>query len=392
VSLLERLPEAAVPARPLRVRVAWGEEAIALLDERWDALVRRQPVPNPTLSATWLREMMAWERGVPFVVVVETGDRLVGGGAFGLRRPLGPRGPRLATWLGGGRRMPDLLVDPEVPDAGERLVDALVREAHAVSLLSTPLDGAAASALGARTPWVGRWHEVDGWVVALPPPKLEDLRAKVAYAKRRAARLGARVSVSVAGDPEAVAAGLERLFTLHRERWRGRRDKMVQFSTTEEQRAWHRRAVAAMAAHGEVRLVEVFEDDEPVAASLDLVAGRSTFLLTTATRVGGRLRSPGYVTILACVEAAMAAGGEVMNLGGGSGEPGTPKAALGPTLVPCGRLIAARLAAAQRALEGALWLRKAVWVARMRLGWRRAEAPVSLQAGAADQPPAEEGP
>ena len=395
LSILGPLAAAAVDGRPLRSRVAWGEEAIALLDERWDALVRRQPVPNPTLSATWLREMMAWERGVPFVVIVEAGDRLVGGGAFGLRRPLGPRGPRLATWLGGGRPAltADLLTDPEVPASGGLLVDALLGETHAVHLVPTPLDGAAAVALRARVPWVARWHEVDGWVVALPPPKLDDLRRKVAYAKRRAARLGASVSVSVAEDPEAVAACLERLFILHRERWRGRSDEMVQFSTTEEQRAWHRRAVVAMAARGEVRLSEVFEDSELVASTLGLLAGRGALFLTPAVRVGGRLRGPGHVAMLAWVESALAAGGKVMNLGSGSGEPEGPKAALGPTLVPCGRLIAARSAAAQRALEGALWLRKAVWVARMRLGWRRAGAPVTLEDDApppADQRPARE--
>ena len=81
-----------------------------------------------------------------------------------------------------------------------------------------------------------------------------------------------------------------------------------------------------------------------------------------------------------------------MNLGGGSGEVGGPKAELGPTLVPCGRLIAVRWRAAQRTLEGALWLRKVVWVARMRLAWQRAETPVRRQAGAADRPPPEEGP
>jgi hypothetical protein len=162
---------------------------------------------------------------------------------------------------------------------------------------------------------------------------------------------------------------------------------MGHFSTTEAQRAWHRRVVAAMAARGEVRLVEVLEDDEPVAVSLNLLAGRGALFHTTGTRVGGRLRGPGHLTMLAGVEAAMAAGGEVMNLGGTAGEPEGPKGALGPTLVPGGRLIAVRWRAAQPALEGALWLRKMVWVARMRLAWQRAETPVTLEAGPAAEEP-----
>ena len=73
-----------------RVRVGWGKNAIRLLDDRWDSLVFGQRLPNPTLSATWLREKASWDQSVPLVIVVEAGDRLAAGGAFGVLCPAGP--------------------------------------------------------------------------------------------------------------------------------------------------------------------------------------------------------------------------------------------------------------------------------------------------------------
>ena len=350
----------------LRVRTARGEDAAAAFDERWDALLDRQGLPAPDLCAAWLREVVRLESGLPFVALVEAGDALVAGAAFGLRRPGGRRGPQVATWLGQGRASlsaTDALVDADVPAAGGLLMDCLLAEAHAVNLNPVPLEGAILPPLRSRTPWLHVLPGADGWSVPLPPPKLKALRREDAYLKRRAERDGVRIDVAVAQEPDAVAAALERLFVLHRARWEGRPEALVTFSSTEAHRAWYRRTVAAMAANGQVRIAEVFEDGELVAGSLGFVAGRSALFHTTATRLGGRLKGPGHAALLALVEAAMASGAEVMNLGRGSGEQGGPKASLGPQRLPLGRLVATRSRVAQRALTVAIASRTA---------WRRA--------------------
>jgi len=39
------------------VTTATGRAALELLDDRWDELLGLQPLPNPTLSSTWLRQL-----------------------------------------------------------------------------------------------------------------------------------------------------------------------------------------------------------------------------------------------------------------------------------------------------------------------------------------------
>lgn len=352
-------PVSSAPHVALGVGIERGMRALELLDDRWDALTLRQPIPNPTLSAAWLREMAAWDLTVPLIIVVSSGDRVVAGGAFSLSRPLGRFGPVLATWLGRNGRpvlSPDLLIDPDFPDAGRILVNTLFDQVHAVLIGPSPLDGPASIFLKARAPWLHIRPEVEGWFVRLPPPKIDRQRNKAAYARRRAERLGATVSVSVAAEPQAVAGALERLFILHRERWSGR-DDQSHFSCFDKERAWHRRAVAGMAALGRVRLIEVFEHDQLIASALGLIAGRGALFHTPATRTGQRLRGPGHIAMAAWVEAAMDAGAEVMDLGRGSGEPEGPKGGLGPTMRPCASFQAARSPALQQVLMSSLWLR-----------------------------------
>ena len=78
-------PGPAAAIRP-RVEVACGNEAVDLLDARWDELLYRQDVPNPALSSTWLRHIASSEVGEPLVVVVEAGGRLLAAGACARRR------------------------------------------------------------------------------------------------------------------------------------------------------------------------------------------------------------------------------------------------------------------------------------------------------------------
>src|SRR5437762_12858770 len=100
---------------PLEVRVARGPGACELLDERWDALVRRQALPNPTLSSAWLRALVPVERGEFVTIAVLSGERLVAGAALAVTPLWGKRGPVISRWLGSpaSQRLPDVLLDPK---------------------------------------------------------------------------------------------------------------------------------------------------------------------------------------------------------------------------------------------------------------------------------------
>ena len=99
------------------MHTALGEDALALLDDEWDALLERQAVPNPLLSAAWLRALAQQEPGTPLVATVSRGSRLLTAGAFALRRVGQSRRLGVATWLGAAplRITPDLLADPDDP-------------------------------------------------------------------------------------------------------------------------------------------------------------------------------------------------------------------------------------------------------------------------------------
>jgi hypothetical protein len=339
------LPTEEVCIAGASIHVGRGADATRLLDERWDALVSQQPIPNPTLVSAWLREMVRLTTGTPIIIVVEKDYELLAGGAFSTINIGGRRGLRIATWLGrNGRPVigPDLLVSPKAASAGELVFKRLLSvDAHAVWLYPTALDGPAALALRRS----GLWHyclpRLEGWTVTLPPPKLETLRAKVAYRVRRAQRLGVSIEVREHADPPAVAAALERLFDLHHRRWIGRKD-YSQFSHSDKARAWHRSAVSALAVRGQVRIVEVLEDRTLVASLLGLLAGSGSIFHTPATQAGGRLRGPGHLAMLTWVDAAIKAGAHSMHLGRGSGEAQGPKGSLGPTRFDSGVLLASR--------------------------------------------------
>jgi hypothetical protein len=345
-------------SRGLSVRAEVGESCCSLFDDRWDDLVRRQPLPNPTLSATWLRHLVDWEEGQPVAIVVEQDGALVAAGAFGLYRPAGAVGPTFARWLGDHRQWfsPELLVDPGVSAAGETVVDALLGLADVVHL-PTAVYGAAYAALRARAPWLTELPGAEGWIAPVPPPRMEEALTRFRRDWRRAARRGAEVTLQLASSPDEVVVALERLFALHAERWRMRGGEIPRFSTTEAHRAWYRRVVAAMAERREVLIAEVLEDGGLFATEMALVAGDGAVMHTTALRLGGRLDEPGRAPQLHLCLALEEAGVQAIDLGWGACDPGSPKAGLGPTRVVVKRLLAARSRRSQRALDAALTLR-----------------------------------
>lgn len=340
------------------VRTEAGESCRSLFDDRWDDLVRRQPLPNPTLSATWLRHLVDWEGGQPVAIVVEQDGALVAAGAFGLYRPAGRVGPTFARWLGDHRQWfsPELLVDPEVSAAGEAVIDALLGLADVVHLPAAE-HGAAHAALRARVPWLTELPGAEGWIAPLPPPRIEEALRRFRKDCRRATRGGAEVTIRLASSPAEVVAALERLFVVHAERWRMRGGEIPRFSTTEAHRTWYRRVVSAMAERGEVLIAEVLEDGELFATEMALVAGRGGVMHTMAVRLGGKLDEGGRAAQLHLCLALEEAGVQAVDLGCGACDPGSPKSGLGPTRVVVKRLLVAGSRRSQRGLDAALTLR-----------------------------------
>ena len=345
---------------PLAVRVETGDRCAMLFDERWDALVRRQPLPNPTLSSAWLSRLVEWEDGVPVAVAVETNGSLVGAAAFGLHRPAGRAGPRIVRWLGDPRQWfsCEVLVEPGLDAAGEAVLDTVLGLGHGLHL-PAPAEGACARALRALAPWGDVLRGAEGWVAPLPTPRWERAVRSCESDRRRAGRRGAIVTERVATARGDVAAALERLFELHAARWRAKGGEIARFSTTERHRDWYRRLVAALAERREALIAEILEDGAVVASHLGFLAGRGSVSHTTAIRVGATMEEPGHASQLALLEAARASGAEAVDLGLGAGEAGGPKASIGAIRVVHERFLVAPSPRRQRLLAALIRLRSA---------------------------------
>ena len=163
----------------LRLHVCEADTAEDLLDARWDDLVARQPIPAPTSSAAWLRGLLELERGRPLVLALEQRGKFVAAGAFGVRNIAGTRRPCLASWLADDPYWysPDLLIDPQQPELGAVLIDALLEQVDAVHL-AADAGGTTVRALKARVPWLEVSESAEGYVPPLPPPRGE-------YAEKR---------------------------------------------------------------------------------------------------------------------------------------------------------------------------------------------------------------
>ncbi|HET6392805.1 MAG TPA: hypothetical protein VFG13_08300, partial [Blastococcus sp.] len=132
--------------------VLTGHAAFEDLAEAWDDLWSRSPSATPFQAHAWVS---AWAgayvaAGDLVVVTVRDGDVLVAGAALhrvrrGCVRLLAPLGGEISDHT-------DVLVDPAVPDAGLRLVEALLTVPgwHVVDLPEV-LPGAAAEQ------WVEHW-------------------------------------------------------------------------------------------------------------------------------------------------------------------------------------------------------------------------------------------
>ena len=351
---------ASVAAR-LRIEAASGGDAYDALGESWDTLLHDQPLPNPLLASEWLRRTRSRASDAT-VVLARRGGELVAGGAF-RRTRTGP--VTVGTWLGSAR-LPSVLAADGEGGAAREVVEAMLDRCHALWLPQVPDCGPTHRAVRAAAPW-RRATRVDppGYVAAVPPPRLEHARARAAYALRRAARKGADVRVQTSTHPDEIAAAFDRLAELYAERWRGRERAGARYSDVAAAPGRYRTILPRLAAKGRVRIVEVYEGTALTASLLGLVSGRGALFHTTATRPGGALRGPGHIAMLGWVDAAAAAGAEIMYLGRGAGGPEGPKARIGADELPMFDVLLAPSPRRQSALD-ALLRAKAVLTATRR--------------------------
>lgn len=349
----------------LTLRIGRGAEAARLVDGRWDELALAQASPQAAAGREWTAAAVAWSGARALVAIGERAGRPAAAIALDVR-PLTPRGgPRIGRLLAAPRPLigADLLVAPGDPAAGRELVKAL--SGHVAGFeVTAPAGGPLSVALPAAFPWARAEAEpLVSWSLELPGERLARRRERVAYHLRRAERLGARVERHVHAEPAALAAALERLLDLHRERWSGRAD-VVRFSRRPADRDWHRRAVASAGAVGRVQIVEIREDDRTVAAILMLIAGPAATLYVGAIAPDGQLKGPGHAAILTAVEAALIAGTTTVDLGRGEED---YKMRFAPISRPSVRLVAATRASWHAPLVMALGAQRRLVRARRRL-------------------------
>jgi CelD/BcsL family acetyltransferase involved in cellulose biosynthesis len=364
------------------LHVAYGHEARVALDGAWDELVRVQERPNPTMLAGWLRAMIERDTGRLVAVRVVDGDgHLLAAALVSTYRPLGRLGPHLARWPGDPSMWfdPDILVRHGHESAGLALVDALLREVHALHVPC--LEGSALdTAARARDPGtVHRWSPTDGWMSPIPVPRDGYARTRIARDVRAAERKHARIETTYAVSPSAISEALERLFDLHYAFWSKRSDWIPRFSATSEARAVHRAAVDALARSGDAYITEVRENGEVAASGLALRAGSGLVCHTSATRRDTQLRAPGHARMLATMDHAASLGVAWVDLGPGAGGPASTKHRIGALPVPIQRTICARsrvwLVVCRSLLDGRDRARSA-WARLLRIGGlqRRARA------------------
>ena len=252
-----------------------GPAAIAAFDQRWDALVLAQPVPNPTLLSTWLQALAVDNPAQPLTILVRRGGRLVAGGAFALHEGLSPFGWKVATWLGSSLQLfsPDLIVDLAVPAGPELIADALLARVPAVYLVENPVLGLAAPAFATRAPWARAFPEQPGYRVALPSPRASRLERKSTYSIRRAERLGIEVNVTLAEAPARSRVRSRSLLRGSREPLSSGRQRGPPFAN-ESAREWYRDTIGGLARESRAFLIEIQERGYLMASQLTLLAGR----------------------------------------------------------------------------------------------------------------------
>jgi CelD/BcsL family acetyltransferase involved in cellulose biosynthesis len=286
--------------------------AFAALAPAWGDLWRRAPTATPFQSPAWL---IPWWRafapGKLFTVAVARADRLVGlapfyieDGAYGRR--LLPVGISLSDYL-------DVLVDPDEPDAGRAVVEALSGERAAWDLWSLEELRLGATALGLPLPSGCRETlspqsacpvlRLDGGR-SLSEILLKTKRRKLNLARNRAARRGP-VTVERA-DAAEVGPALDRLFDLHGSRWESRGEAGV--LADDAVRGFQRAAAPALQAEDLLRLYVLRIGDAVAAIYYGFAYKGEASAYLTGFDPAFAYESPGTLVVAHAIEQAIAEG------------------------------------------------------------------------------------
>ncbi len=307
---------AAPPPGRARTAVASGQADLDALAQPWDDLLSRVPAATAFQSHAWVS---AWARAyVPAdrlaVVTVWDDDTLVAAAPLHRVR----RGPvAVLAPLGGPLSdSTDVLVDPQVPDAGTRLADALLR-VPGWRLLDLPevVPGSAAQEWARHRPGRARRapSSLNLQLPVLPPAELlARVPTRTAGTLRRKLRKIDGIGIERAElGPDAVPGAVPELIRLHEAQWAGRRGNPEHL--TERFRTFLTEALAPMVDRGQAALVEYRLDGRLVASEVDLVGRRqlayylagihpelrqhvdtSVLLVSGAMGLAGRLGLPEY--------------------------------------------------------------------------------------------------
>ena len=248
--------------------------ALDALADAWDDLWARSPSATPFQTHAWTT---AWARayvaaGQLAVVTVWDDDTLVAAAALhrirrGLVRLLVPLGGEISDHT-------DVLLDPQVPDAGSRLVQALLQvPGWRVLDLPEVLPGAAAQQWAQD--WPGRVRRASASVnLQLPALPVADLLARLpartAGTLRRKIRKIEQLGVELTEVPPGdVRRAVPDLVRLHEAQWAGRRGNPEHLTDRFSRHLLD--ALPAMIERGQAVFVEYRVGGELMASEVDLI-------------------------------------------------------------------------------------------------------------------------
>lgn len=312
----DEVAAATAPPSAPRVVVVTDHAGLDDLSVAWDDLWRRTPAATAFQAHAW---SSAWARAyVPdgrlaVVTVWDGGTMVAAAPLHRLRR--GPV-PTLAPLGGPLADSTDVLLDPRVPDAGPRLVRALLGVPRwRVLDLPEVLPGSAAQ--GWAQAWPGHARRAPSslnlQLPVLPQAEvLGRLPSRTAGTLRRKLKKVDKLGIErVELTGTDVPAAVDRLIRLHEAQWAGRRGNPEHL--TGRFRGFLADAVGAMVDRGQAVFVEYRLAGRTVAAEVDLVGHRqlayylagidpglrehidtSVLLVGGALELAGRLGLPEY--------------------------------------------------------------------------------------------------
>lgn len=205
---------------------------LSALSGRWDEIAALQRFPDPLRRSGWLTAW--WDAfGAPRarredrILLAMSGDRLVGAAPLMLERF--PGGSRVLRHLGNSSHWfdPDILVDPDEPDARIALARAIAEiPCDLIVLEDLAEDSPTIDALAAAMPdlLIIPQAEIRHRYRAVDPPPLNARRKDTRNRMRAAERAGHSLAIATVVDPVEIGRGLDEAFDLIERVWRPRGD------------------------------------------------------------------------------------------------------------------------------------------------------------------------